>query len=151
MKQLLIVILVLVVLGCQSSGKPETPENLISKDKMVDILYDVFVLNAAKGSNKLMLEKNGIYPENYVFEKYGIDSLQFAESNAYYGFFVDDYEAIMADVDQRIQANKQKYQNIIDEEGRKKQREKDSIRKLNDSMKIKDAPEMKLPTNTDNL
>lgn len=145
MRRILICFLVLAFLGCRSSGKPEKPDNLIPKEKMVDILYDVFVLNAAKGANKIILENNGIYPENYVFEKYDIDSLQFAESNAYYGFYVEDYEAIIADVDQRIKRDKLRYEKLVEEEDKKKQREKDSLRKLKDTMKFSTAPRMKRP------
>lgn len=131
------------LLGCHSSGAPEKPENLIPKEKMVEILYDVFVLNAAKGSNKMILEDHGIYPENYVFEKYGIDSLQFAESNAYYGFYVDDYEMIIADIKTRIDNDMKHYQKLVDEEDKRRLREKDSLRKLNDTIKIKGAPQLK--------
>lgn len=131
------------ILGCSSSKKPEKPDNLIPKEKMASILYDVFILNAAKGSSKIVLENNGVYPENYVFEKYGIDSLQFAQSNNYYGFFVEEYEAIIADVDQRININRELYKKLVEAEDKRKKREKDSINKLNDSMKIKNPPAKK--------
>lgn len=136
-------LLILAFFGCRSSDKPEKPDNLISKEKMVDILYDVFILNAAKGSSKMILEKNGIYPENYVFEKYGIDSLQFAQSNDYYGFYVDDYETIMVNVDQRISAEKKRYEMVVEKETKMKERTKDSLRKLKDTIKINTTPTMK--------
>lgn len=149
MRPVLICLIMVCFLGCHSSGKPEKPDNLIAKEKMVDILYDVFVLNAAKGSNKRILENNGIYPENFVFEKHGIDSAQFAESNAYYGFYVEDYEAIINDVEQRINLNKDNYQKLVDIEDKKKLREKDSLRRIMDSVKMlttKKKPTEKKPT-----
>ena len=36
-------------------------------------MYDAFILNSAKGVNKRVLEKNGVFPEEYIFEKYNID------------------------------------------------------------------------------
>ena len=36
-------------LACHKVEKPKKPENLIAKDKMVNILFDVYVFNAAKG------------------------------------------------------------------------------------------------------
>lgn len=137
MKRILIVLVIISFFGCYSDSKPKKPENLISKDKMANILYDVFILNAAKGSNKSILEAQGIYPENYVFEKYNIDSLQFALSNDYYGFYVEEYESIIARVEKRIDNDKITYKALAEKEEKDKQRKRDSIRALSDSTKIK--------------
>ncbi|MDG5490375.1 DUF4296 domain-containing protein [Psychroserpens sp. SPM9] len=122
--------MLIAFLGCSTYEKPEKPENLISKDKMVDILYDVFILNAAKGSSKSILENQGVFPQDYVFNKYKIDSLQFAQSNAYYGFYVEEYEVILSKVEQRINADKEKYQKRIDANEKRKLEIRDSIKKL---------------------
>lgn len=127
----------LSIIGCNSVEKPKKPENLISKDKMVDILYDVFILTSAKGTSKRILEDHGIYPENYVFEKHQIDSLQFALSNEYYGFHVEEYESIIARVEDRFNKDKVKFEADIAEEGKEKKRKKDSIKKLGDSLNFK--------------
>jgi hypothetical protein len=137
MKRYIAVLIVISFFGCHSSSKPKKPENLISKDKMVNILYDVFILNAAKGANKSILEEQGIYPENYVFEKYDIDSLQFALSNDYYGFYVEDYESIIERVESRIDSDKETYKVLAEKEEKDKQRKRDSIRELSDSTKVK--------------
>ncbi|MFV0566929.1 MAG: DUF4296 domain-containing protein [Flavobacteriaceae bacterium] len=79
--------------GCSSTA-PKKPKNLLSKVEMVNILIDAKLLNSANGANKTILRKNGIDADTYVFEKYGIDSLQFAQSNAYYAYHIKDYEAI---------------------------------------------------------
>ena len=136
MKRILIFLIAVSAIGCNYVDKPEKPENLISQDKMADILYDVFILSSAKGTSKGLLEDNGIYPENYVFEKHKIDSLQFALSNEYYGFNVEEYEAIIARVEERFNNDKIKFQANIDKDIADKQRQKDSIKKLNDSLKI---------------
>ena len=126
----------LTLMACNSIEKPKEPENLISKDKMVDILYDVFVINTAKGTSKSVLEDNGIYPEDYVFKKHEIDSLQFALSNAYYGFYLEEYESILARVEERFDTDKDRFQAKIDKESEDKQRKKDSIKKLSDSVTL---------------
>lgn len=137
MRTFVILFILMSFIGCNSIDKPEKPENLISKDKMADIMYDVFILNAAKGASKSVLENKGIYPEDFVFKKYKIDSLQFAKSNEYYGFYVEEYESILAKVEQRIETDKLKYQKQIDDEEKQKQEKKDSIKKLSNSLKIK--------------
>ncbi|RKE98506.1 DUF4296 domain-containing protein [Ichthyenterobacterium magnum] len=105
-----ILVLGFLFLGCNKIDKPKKPENLISKDKMVDILFDTFVLNAAKGTQKQVLEKNGILPKSYIFEKYNIDSLQFALSNEYYAYNTEVYQSIINDLSSRIENEKKIYQ-----------------------------------------
>jgi hypothetical protein len=136
MKQIIVLLMTLSLIACNSIDKPKEPENLISKDKMVDILYDVFVINAAKGTSKGILEDNGIYPEDYVFKKHQIDSLQFALSNEYYGFHMEEYESIIARVEERFNTDKDRFQARIDKDKEDKQRKKDSIKKLSDTLKI---------------
>lgn len=60
------------------------PENLIIEDKMVTVLTDLSILNSAKNYNRRRLEETGVKPEEVLFEKHGIDSLQLAESTEYY-------------------------------------------------------------------
>lgn len=84
----------------------EEPANLIPRDKMVLILKDMSILNAAKGINIGMLKDNGIDPTNYVFNKYEIDSAQFVESNRYYASLPLEYEAIYTEIDELVQKQK---------------------------------------------
>lgn len=145
MRRILIFLIALSTIGCNYEDKPKKPEDLISQDKMVDILYDVFILTSAKGTSKGLLEDNGIYPENYVFEKHKIDSLQFALSNEYYGFNVDEYESIIARVEERFIKDKAKFQAKIDKELEDKQRKKDSIKKLSETMEIDTTKKLQDP------
>ena len=41
-------------------------------------------------------------PENYIFEKYSIDSTQFAESNNYYVYNTKTYESILNKIKEKI-------------------------------------------------
>lgn len=142
MRRVVFFLIAICLLGCYSVDKPKKPDNLISKDKMVDIMYDVFILNAAKGANKIKLEEHGVFPQDYVFKKHNIDSLQFALSNEYYGFYVEDYESIIARVEDRITRNKGKYQKLIDDEETDKRRKRDSIKALSDSLKIENKKKL---------
>ena len=130
MKNLLIFILVFIFLGCGDGiEKPKKPENLISEDKMVDILCDVYLLNSAKGVNRKMLEINGIYPETYVFEKYSIDSTQFANSNNYYIYNTKTYESILQRVRDKINAQKKVYEDMEKDEEEARKQKSDSLKK----------------------
>ena len=85
-----IVVFVLLV-SCGEELIPK-PENLIPKDKMADIIQEMVLVNAAKSSNSTVLAQNNIDPTEFVFKKYGIDSLQFVESVRYYVSLPNDYE-----------------------------------------------------------
>ncbi len=134
MKKLIYIVFGILIIGCGDSDRPTKPDNLISKEKMSDIIYDVFLLNAAKGVNKVVLEKNGILPQEYVFQKYNIDSLQFALSNDYYSYDTQVYEGIMEKVKLKIEQEKK----INDSINSKEEKTKDSLRsarvKTNDTL-----------------
>ncbi|XMO88425.1 DUF4296 domain-containing protein [Algibacter sp. AS12] len=95
LKRLLLLIGILfMALACTNLKGPEKPENLISKEKMVDILIDARLITSANSKNKLIMRNSGLDMNNYVFEKHNIDSLQFALSNSYYSYYVEEYEDI---------------------------------------------------------
>lgn len=109
--------------ACNDVERPPKPNNLINKEKMVDVLYDVYIMNAAKGLKKKQLEKWGISPEKYILNKYKIDSLQFAQSNEYYAYDLETYQEMMDEVVKRLEKEKAKYQkqkDSIQKEGKKK-------------------------------
>lgn len=123
--------------SCNHVEKPKRPDNLIAKDKMVDILLDVFVINAAKGIEKKTLEINNVTPEDYIYQKYQIDSLQFAKSNEYYAYDIKVYENMINEVESKLKAKKAAFQKEITLEEERIQKRLDSIEKIGDSLKPK--------------
>ena len=130
-----IVLIALVIFSCNNIDKPKKPDNLISKDRMVDIITDISLMTAAKGLNKGLLEENAINPQNYIYNKYSIDSIQFSESNNYYAYDVKEYEEIYLIVKERLEKQKEEYTALQEKE----KKERDSLRKVKkkerDSMK----------------
>jgi len=145
MKGYYLLIIVMISLSCDGSKKPVKPDNLISKDKMMNILYDAYVLNASKASNRKTLEANGIFPETYLYEKYDIDSVQFANSNTYYAYDAEGYKAMISSIKNRLNKDKQVYDNLLKAEEEAKKRRQDSLRKVRekraDSIKRLKIPE----------
>lgn len=123
--------------SCNPVEKPKKPENLIARNKMVDILLDVFIINAAKGTEKKTLENNNVTPDDYIYKKYQIDSLQFAKSNEYYAYDIKVYESIINEVESKLNAKKIRYQEEIDLEEERISKRLDSIKKIGDSLKPK--------------
>jgi hypothetical protein len=128
-KQITYIILVILFVSCAGEGKKRVkkPDNLISKDKMVEVIYDMSLISAAKGVNRKLMEQKGVHPEKYIYEKHGIDSVQFALSNEYYAFDLDAYEEIYKEVKLKLAKSKRAYSDLVQVE----QRQKDSLIKSN--------------------
>lgn len=118
----------MVIASCKNNKvqQPDKPENLISKEKMVEVLYDMSLISAAKGVNKRTIENRGIHPEAYVFNKHNIDSVQFAQSSAYYSYDLETYENLYAQVKQRLEKDKKQFNAILEEDKKKR----DSMAKI---------------------
>jgi hypothetical protein len=125
-----ILLLCFLVIACTGNGRPKKPDNLISKDKMSEVLYDLYIINAAKGVNRKLLEANGFVPETYVLTKYNIDSLQFALSNTYYSFDTNAYKTIVEQVKSRLEREKEELEALQKTEDKAAKRKQDSINKL---------------------
>ena len=102
---------------------------------MSEILYDLYVINAAKGVNRKLLETKGFKPETYVLTKYQIDSVQFAESNAYYAFDTETYQDILEQVKARLQKEKAKYEAVQKAVDKATEIRRDSINKIKANQK----------------
>ena len=97
-----------VLFACSNSNNKEiTPKNLIAEEKMVEVIYEMTLISVSKGVNRQILEKNGVIPDQYIFNKYNIDSLQFAISNEFYSNDLDTYLDIYEKVKEKLQLNKQ--------------------------------------------
>ena len=100
-------------MGCTSNTIIKKPDHLIPKKQMVDLLTDMLIASGAENIKNNDLERNmNYYP--LVFEKYGIDSTRFKESNYYYTSRIDDYEEILKKVDERLNALKKELHKEIE-------------------------------------
>ena len=153
MNKLQRIIILCLVFSCNNSlnqnNKP--PENLISKEKMVDIIYDMTLINVAKGVNKSILENNGIIPEQYLFNKHSIDSMLFAKSNEYYSYDLKTYQTIYDNVKIKLEKNKKIISDSIEilkqisgEMSKKLIKERKNNKILIDTIKIDSISKIKL-------
>jgi len=135
----LVLIFALFMLSCQSVEKMKKPDNLISEDKMVEVLTDLVLLNSAKNYNRRILEETGIKVNSYLYEKHGIDSLQLAQSTQYYADDASKLDKIYRTVKDTLEARKSILEKIREEEVRIQDsiREAD-VKALQDSLNLKD-------------
>ena len=142
MKQLIIfIVVVLSFFSCQHVIHPEKPENLIPKDKMIDILTETYLDNAARSVDNKSIIAKGIKMDSMVYKNFGIDSLQFAKSNAFYAADINTYMEMFQKVESRLNAMQEKMDSIRkadknrkDSIGKRKFEEKVSTKPVRDSL-----------------
>lgn len=98
----------------------EKPDRLIEKEKMVNIMYDLAILEGIKYQNPSSLTTYNIDPSQYIYKKYKIDSLQFAKSNVYYASDYDGYKDIFDEIIKRIDDQKVLVDSLVKIENKKK-------------------------------
>lgn len=105
MKKIITLLVVLVFISCKEETVKE-PKRLIEKKVMLDVMYDLSLLEAIKYKNPTVLDSNKINPRQYIFKKYKIDSLQFAQSNVYYAADYEEYKIMFEEITKRLEKNK---------------------------------------------
>ena len=109
--------------SCKEEVIPK-PERLIAQDVMVDIMYDLTILEAIKNQNPASLDTFKINPRAYIFKKYKIDSIQYAKSNIYYASDYNEYKSMFEQISKRLEVKTQSVESLI-----KKQKKKKSVKK----------------------
>lgn len=134
--------IVLLLISCKEEVVKK-PDRLIEKEVMVNIMFDLTLLDAIKYQNPASLDTFKINPTKYVYQKYKIDSLQFARSNTYYASDYEAYAEIIDQVDKKLTADKATVTALVKSEAKKNKKKKKTVAKpvapttkLIDSLKI---------------
>ena len=101
---------VLAFLGCNTNQKPQKPKNLISKDVMVNVLHDIYIINLANGHLRNILVNSGFDTSQYLKEKYNVDSTQFVLSNNYYAHNSEEYNEIIQLLKEKLSKEQELFQ-----------------------------------------
>jgi hypothetical protein len=138
MKKFFLFLAILMVLASCQKDTIEKPDNLIEREKMVDIIYDLSILQAMRNGNQAVLDSNKINPSTYIYKKYKVDSLQFARSNQYYAAEnIKNYEKMYVAVNDRLLANKAKADTLAKKEGERLKLESEKAAKKVEGKKLK--------------
>jgi hypothetical protein len=101
MKKIILVLLAVAfaTTSCQDNVVKK-PKNLIDKDDMINIIYDLSVLEAMKSQTM------GVhtYPKPFEFlkKKYKVDSLTFVQNTQYYASDINEYKKMYEKVKEKI-------------------------------------------------
>lgn len=123
--RLLVILVIGQFLSCQEVVRPQAPEQIIPESQMVEILVEAYIGNAARSNNNRVLRMGGVQLDSILYQKYGIDSLQFAQNTAYYAAQIDPYMRILQGVEKELSLVKKSLDSIalIDAEQQKKDKE----------------------------
>jgi hypothetical protein len=148
-----LIVVLLIFASCQKEVV-KTPKNLIEKDKMVNIMYDLSILEAIKIQNPSSLDTFKINSNQYIYKKYKIDSAQFAQNNIYYAADYKEYKKMYEELKSRLDKNvtaaeilikDKKKKDLLLEKAKKKlkiKKEADSIKKAKQKI-VKEADSIK--------
>lgn len=118
-KAMSILALLMVLSGCKEEVV-EKPEQLIERNVMVDIMYDLSLLEAIRYQNPTSVENYKTNPAEFIFKKYKIDSAQFAQNNRYYAADYVQYKAMSDEIIKRIDQEKAVADSLVKLENKKK-------------------------------
>lgn len=144
-------VLIIVVLFLAVSCKKELikkPNRLIERGKMVDIMYDLSLLEAVRYQNPLSLDSMNTNPKKFILKKYKVDSLQFSQSNKYYAANYETYKEIFDEINARIEKQKKIADSLVKIEEKKAAKKNKKGKKVDDKglekpEKLKNADSLK--------
>lgn len=112
--RVILLLFIVFLSGCNQG--PSKPDNLLPEDTMIDIFYDLALLDAIRSHSPLALETQNLTAGDYIYKKYAIDSVQFALSNQYYAADISKYKQMYERVGERIEQNKAKTDTLLKKE-----------------------------------
>lgn len=119
MRKIFLLITFIILFSC-GEEVIDKPVNLISKEKMIDILYDLAIIDAAKSTGPQVMENKNFVPMQFIYSKYEIDSIQFVSSDLYFASKPLEYEDIYKKIEERIKKEKERFEKL-------KEKKKDSL------------------------
>jgi hypothetical protein len=148
MKNCLIILLVLFLSVSCKKEVVKQPAKLIEKEKMIDIMYDLSLLEAMRYQHQELIDSTETSPTKFILKKYKVDSLQFAQNNMYYAADYENYKDMFDEVGKRLAKVQRATDSIVKiedkkaaKEAKKKKKEvlKDSIKKAEPVIKSIDS------------
>jgi hypothetical protein len=136
-KILSLLAIVMLFVGCKKEVVEE-PDRLIAKGKMIDIMYDMAILEASKFQSSAISEDYSNNPSEYIYKKYKVDSLQLAQSNIYYASDYIEYEEMFQQINKRITTQKTRIDSILKIE-KKKEKKRNALKLAKAALKKKDS------------
>ncbi len=138
MNKIILCTLVLIILTACEKELVKKPKRLIEREKMVNIMYDLSLLEAMKVEQNSLIDSIKYTANQYIYKKYKIDSVQFVESNIYYAADYKDYEKMYNEIKVRLQNEKKLVDGLIKNRAKNEALKAKAKKKLKEK-KVKDS------------
>ncbi|WP_339837106.1 DUF4296 domain-containing protein [uncultured Flavobacterium sp.] len=114
MKKLLFIFISVLLLSCNDRPVSK-PDNLLSKETMEDIIYELAILQAAETYKPQTLSDSNIKIKQYVYKKYNLDSTTYFQNYKYYASDIKALKKIYNHVNERILNQKNAIDTLLKE------------------------------------
>ena len=112
MKRLIIIISFSSLFSCSHLKDINPPDNLIGQELMSKIMLDVMLMKNINRNGYAIKEKRNILVDQYILQKYGVDSLQFYQSQDFYSKNPKEYTYIFEKVQSKLNELRDSLQKI---------------------------------------
>lgn len=119
MKKALFFLVIIVAFVACKEEIIKKPKKLIEKDVMINIMYDLSILEAIKYQHLTSNEDYNTNPTAFILKKYKVDSIQFAKSNSYYATDYKNYKKMYKAVTDRLEKDKLAIDTLIAAQNKK--------------------------------
>tara|TARA_R110002012_G_scaffold53046_1_gene136358 strand:+ start:1771 stop:2190 length:420 start_codon:yes stop_codon:yes gene_type:complete len=102
MRKLLVILSLLIIGACSGIQKSPKPDPFFDTEKMASIMTDVYLIEGSMTSNRKSFVDLGIIPDQYVYQKHGIDSISYKNNFNYYADRVEDFIEVLDLVDVKL-------------------------------------------------
>ena len=116
MKRFIIIILFLFLFSCFQLRETNPPDNLIEQELMSKIMLDVILMKNIKRNGYAVKEKRNLLVDQYILQKYGVDSLQFNTSKSFYSKNPKEYIYVFEVIEAKLNELRDSIQKIEIEE-----------------------------------
>lgn len=101
MKRIIPLLIALALLACKKNIVPK-PDHFLNDKEMEQLMYDLALLEAFKNAEPRLLDSLQINSKDFIYKKYGIDSLAMAQNMVYYASLPKEYDTIIKKVERRL-------------------------------------------------
>jgi len=101
MKISVFILFTLFCLSCNRDGV-EKPEHLLNEDEMVNIMYDMSLIQAMASTSPAVLDSAKVDPKTYIYKKYSIDSVTLVQNQRYYIADIENYQKLHKKVSEKL-------------------------------------------------
>ena len=112
MKHLFFLIGIFFLVSCSNNPTPK-PDNLLDEEVMVDIIFDISILQSADGAYTYKLAEANIEIDQYLFDKYKIDSTTYSQNQRYYASDPKKYKKIYKKVIEKLEQEQIKNEELL--------------------------------------